>query len=209
VTSSAADTTAATASTRPQSAPTEVFVDETQLCLSSTSRIYPKRAVNNSNKFKFIINSDDDSEMAQSITIEKCDRPGHSCRLSDGLMFSDFGLQTVCRQKYVTRRMLVVGDSGRLEVDTFQFPSACNCFQVSSTTFGEYSIANNRKLKGVFLAGGKNPATPQSQHGNQHEEDEPEHDEVQGEKDDAHVDQANNCTTSSTTPFPDAESEDI
>lgn len=67
--------------------------------------------------------------------IEKCSRPGNSCELNGGLRFSDFGLTTVCRQKYTYRTMLALNEDGEKEVDLFKFPSCCVCHQVEVTEF--------------------------------------------------------------------------
>jgi hypothetical protein len=64
------------------------------------------------------------------LQIETCHRQDSPCVLGNGLSFMDFGIQTVCRQQYSYRQLLVVSDTGEQEVDRFRFPSACRCHHV-------------------------------------------------------------------------------
>ena len=62
------------------------------------------------------------------LQIENCRRPEGSCQLGNGMGFSDYGIETVCRQQFSYRKMLAVSSKGEEEVDFFQFPSGCQCF---------------------------------------------------------------------------------
>ncbi|XP_059079749.1 uncharacterized protein LOC131877925 [Tigriopus californicus] len=110
------------------------FEEESPLCSSVASYIYPKRAQNKDNHFKFIINVPEKS-FVQAVRIERCRAPGDQCSLQGGISFADLGIQTVCRQKYIHRRMLALNEQGEEEVDLFKFPSCCVCHQIELTPF--------------------------------------------------------------------------
>eukprot|EP00095_Tigriopus_kingsejongensis_P010612 maker-scaffold795_size96016-snap-gene-0.20 protein:Tk10612 transcript:maker-scaffold795_size96016-snap-gene-0.20-mRNA-1 annotation:"PREDICTED: hypothetical protein LOC100741929" len=112
------------------------YEEETPLCSSVSLYIYPKRAQNKDNQYKFIINVPEKS-FIQAVRIERCRSPGAECSLQGGLRFSDLGIRTVCRQKFIHRRMLALNDQGDEEVDLFKFPSCCVCHQIELTPFSK------------------------------------------------------------------------
>ena len=67
-------------------------------------------------------------DISLSFQIETCRRPEGSCQLGNGMEFSAYGIETVCRQQFSYRKMLAVSSKGEEEVDLFQFPSGCQCF---------------------------------------------------------------------------------
>jgi len=119
----------------------QMFIRETPLCDTRSQYIYPKRAKNKADEYRYILNVPN-TEYVQVVRIETCSDPGTSCRLQGGLRFSDFGVRTVCRQKYTYRKMMAISDNGEEEVDLFKFPSACVCHQVEETPFFPHSSAS-------------------------------------------------------------------
>ena len=112
---------------------------EFALCGAVGSYVYPKRGRNKDDRFRFIINAPE-LRYIQAVRIEKCRETGSSCRLRGGLSFEDFGVRTVCRQKYTYRKMLALAEDGSEEVDLFKFPSCCICYQVEESLFSHSSL---------------------------------------------------------------------
>ena len=69
--------------------------------------------------------------------METCVRAGSPCSVNGEIELSDFGIRTVCRQKYSYRKMLALSSNGTEEVDFFKFPTSCSCFQIEETPFSE------------------------------------------------------------------------
>jgi len=114
-------------------------IDEEQLCYGRTNIIFPKKAKNLKDEWRFVVNIDN---YTQSVEVEECDngtvsednfgRERHDSSdfgvcLYSGSTGNDPDL-TVCRQLYTEHKLLSLDPSGQLEVDSFKLPSACACF---------------------------------------------------------------------------------
>ncbi|KAL3276965.1 hypothetical protein HHI36_012330 [Cryptolaemus montrouzieri] len=93
------------------------------LCPSVERTIFPKIGKNKNNKWKYIINQEEDGYI-QGVRVETCRRKNVPCDLIGEL---PLGYITSCKQKYIYRRLLSVSDLGAPTPDTFQLPSACCC----------------------------------------------------------------------------------
>jgi len=112
------------------------LVEESPVCDSAESFVYPRTARNLDNKWRFVINvprddDEDDDEYVQAVRVERCLRPGRRCNID-----SVSGVETVCRQKYSLRRLLALSQEGYQYVDVFKFPSCCICYQKRDLTLG-------------------------------------------------------------------------
>ena len=73
------------------------FIEESPVCDSQESYIYPRTARNKDKEWKFVVNvvsdgSDQQEDYVQAVKIEKCLRPGEECSVTNtGYQ------QTVCR----------------------------------------------------------------------------------------------------------------
>jgi len=106
------------------------FVEESPVCASLDSYVYPRSARTVDRKWRFIVNlneSDNEYTYAQAVKVEKCLRNGDSCDVG-----SYGGSKTVCRQKYGKRKLLALDDHGEQYIETFWFPSYCVCHKVAS-----------------------------------------------------------------------------
>ena len=107
------------------------LVEESAVCDSRESYVYPRTARNLRKKWRFVINVPGDEagedEYIQAVKVEKCLRPGRSCNID-----SVTGSQTVCRQKYTFRRLLALSETGEQYIDSFKFPSCCVCYEKRS-----------------------------------------------------------------------------
>ncbi|XP_066905936.1 uncharacterized protein spz isoform X2 [Halyomorpha halys] len=103
--------------------------NEQPLCASVEEVVFPRTAKNKDDKWLFVINT---SSFVQGVRIEKClktsDEPEQSCFFNDSF---PNGYKTVCKQKYIYRRMVAVDDDGKPVKDTFLLPSCCSCTVVS------------------------------------------------------------------------------
>ncbi|CAH1180248.1 unnamed protein product [Phaedon cochleariae] len=104
---------------------------ESFVCGSVDNTIFPKIGVNKNNKWKFIINQEEDGYV-QGVRIELCRSFGKPCDVIGEL---PEGYVTSCKQKYIYRRLLSLTDNGTPVQDTFKLPSACCCTYKRSFTF--------------------------------------------------------------------------
>jgi len=123
-------------------------IDEEQLCYGIPKIIYPRKAKNLDEKWRYVVNIDN---YTQSVEIEEChnfnDYDEDLPTESDSVQFgekkepTDFGVclysgaqgnnpdLTVCRQIYTEHKLLALDpEKGQLLVDSFKLPSACACF---------------------------------------------------------------------------------
>ncbi|XP_066148880.1 protein spaetzle-like isoform X2 [Euwallacea fornicatus] len=100
--------------------------DETFVCRSIKKTIFPKMGENKNNKWKFIINQNDENGFVQGIQVELCRNPDKPCDIP-GSPSMDLGYSTSCRQKYVYRRLFTLDNTGEPVSDSFKMPSACCC----------------------------------------------------------------------------------
>jgi len=108
-------------------------IDEDQLCSGRQHVIFPRKAKNMDNKWRFVVNIDN---FTQSIEVEECDdsfvfNAGSSKEFGVCLYSGSEGNNpalTSCRQIYTEHKLLALTEAGNLEVDRFRLPSACACF---------------------------------------------------------------------------------
>jgi len=124
-------------------------IDEEQLCFGSPTIIYPRKAKNLDEKWRYVVNI---GNYTQSVEIEEChhfnDYEDDDADHSDSVQFKnsedeeekDFGSchysgsegnnpdLTVCRQLFTEHKLLALSEEGQLIVDSFKLPSACACF---------------------------------------------------------------------------------
>jgi len=108
-------------------------IDEEQLCSGTQQVIFPRKARNMDNQWRFVVNIDN---FTQSIEVEECKESFGFSQGSD----DDFGVclysgsegnnpgLTSCKQVYTEHKLLALTDVGQLEVDRFMLPSACACY---------------------------------------------------------------------------------
>ncbi|CAG0879337.1 unnamed protein product [Darwinula stevensoni] len=105
----------------------DFYTQESPLCRSEERVIYPRAGRTKEGKMKFLINDD---RYVQAVRVEKCLFPGRPCRL--GLEIP-LGFQTICRQKFVFRKMLALNEvHGDTITDLFKIPSCCVCYLQNS-----------------------------------------------------------------------------
>lgn len=97
--------------------------EEKFICKSIERTIYPKVGMTKNNKWKYIINQNQEGYI-QGVRVETCLFPDNECDLSQHM---PLGVVTSCKQKYVTRRMMSLADDGVPLPDIFLMPSACCC----------------------------------------------------------------------------------
>uniref|UniRef100_A0A0A9XN41 Protein spaetzle n=1 Tax=Lygus hesperus TaxID=30085 RepID=A0A0A9XN41_LYGHE len=101
--------------------------DEQPLCLSKEELFFPKKAVATDKDTKLIVNT---GNYLQGVRVELCLNEGSSCQFKESF---PAGYTTVCRQKYIARKLVVVaaGDGANtqtpLSTSDFLFPSCCVC----------------------------------------------------------------------------------
>lgn len=121
-------------------------IDEEQLCYGIPKIIYPRKAKNLDEKWRYVVNIDN---YTQSVEIEEChnfdeyeeDAKNGSVQFGEKKEPTDFGVclysgaegnnpdLTVCRQIYTEHKLLALDpEEGQLLVDSFKLPSACACF---------------------------------------------------------------------------------
>ncbi|KAK7070482.1 hypothetical protein SK128_026157 [Halocaridina rubra] len=93
---------------------------ETPVCGAQEELIFPQRAKTPKNDWVFVVNQED---VKQALRVEKCTREGNACNI--GVPTND--VETVCRQKYVYRRMLILG-SNNIQPEEVLMPSCCVCY---------------------------------------------------------------------------------
>jgi len=122
-------------------------VQEEQLCVGRQNVIFPQKALNLNNEWKFVVNVDN---FTQAVEIEECENQGFSsfdspedtfgsCQYGGSL--GNNPRETSCRQIYTEYKLLSLSSSETsLEVDTFMLPSACACYtaQNSNTQIFEF-----------------------------------------------------------------------
>ncbi|XP_064121160.1 uncharacterized protein LOC135225721 isoform X2 [Macrobrachium nipponense] len=94
---------------------------ETPACVSREELIFPQRAKTPKNDWVFVVNQEG---VKQALRVERCHKEGESCNIG---IPTTGDVTTVCRQKYVYRRMLVVG-SNQIEPEEVLMPSCCICY---------------------------------------------------------------------------------
>lgn len=121
-------------------------IDEEQLCYGIPKIIFPRKAKNLDEKWRYVVNIDN---YTQSVEIEECHNfneyddlsvQNGSVQFGETKELEDFGVclysgsegnnpdLTTCRQIYTEHKLLALSEEGQLLVDSFKLPSACACF---------------------------------------------------------------------------------
>ncbi|XP_037786490.1 uncharacterized protein LOC119582346 [Penaeus monodon] len=132
--------------TRPVT--TRLGVSETPVCQSEETLIFPKRAKSASDEWVFVLNHEN---VEQALRVEKCINEGAACEFESPLPPE---IRTVCRQKYVYRRMLTVG-SNKIQPEEVLMPSCCVCYRKTSG----FDIGSRTRVPGTASGSGL-PVTP-------------------------------------------------
>ncbi|XP_063591000.1 uncharacterized protein LOC134768239 [Penaeus indicus] len=114
-----------TVASRTRPVTTRLGVSETPVCQSEETLIFPKRAKSASNEWVFVLNHEN---VEQALRVEKCINEGAACEFETPLPSE---IRTVCRQKYVYRRMLTVG-TNKIQPEEVLMPSCCVCYRKTS-----------------------------------------------------------------------------
>lgn len=96
-------------------------VRETPVCFSQEELIYPQRAKTPKDDWVFVVNQDN---VKQALRVERCIGKESQCNFGQA---STQDISTVCRQKYVYRRMLVLG-TNNIQPEEVLMPSCCVCY---------------------------------------------------------------------------------
>jgi len=122
-------------------------IDEEQLCYGIPKIIFPRKAKNLDEKWRYVVNIDN---YTQSVEIEEChdfnyydEEPvaqNGSVQFGEKTEQENFGVclysgaegnnpdLTTCKQIYTEHKLLALSEEGQLLVDSFKLPSACACF---------------------------------------------------------------------------------
>ena len=89
-------------------------------CPSTTFHWTPRIATNSNNQQEFLVNHV--NGLVQTVEVNLCDsEPGESCQ-------GNIDRPSKCQQKYLKHKLVVYNqETGKLFVDTFSFPSCCEC----------------------------------------------------------------------------------
>lgn len=122
---------------------------ETPVCSAQETLVYPKRAKTPNDEWVFVLNQEG---VQQALRVEKCTSEGSQCL---GMVLPNGGTAT-CRQKYIYRRMLVLG-TNNIEPEEVLMPSCCVCY---TTYQGLVTRSGNS-------TGSRKPTPPRNVPGNQ------------------------------------------
>lgn len=93
---------------------------EQPVCSGQETLVYPKRAKTPNDEWVFVLNQEG---VQQALRVEKCTSEGSQCL---GMVLPNGGTAT-CRQKYIYRRLLVLG-TNNIEPEEVLMPSCCVCY---------------------------------------------------------------------------------
>ncbi|XP_068230313.1 uncharacterized protein [Palaemon carinicauda] len=129
-------------------------------CSSSEEVIFPQRAKTSQNEWVFVANQEN---VKQSVIFEMCYKKDEPCDIG---MPNTGDVTTLCVQKFIYKRMLVVGTNS-LEPEEVVMPSSCVCY-ISRNNFDTSSGRNlkpNKDRRNTFdiasRRGGTNTAESQ------------------------------------------------
>jgi len=99
------------------------FITESPACSATESIIYPKRAKTPKDDWVFVLNQ---GSVRQGVRVEKCSREGEPCSQQLG---SAPNVRTICRQKFIYRKVLVLSGQGTdIQPESILIPSCCVCY---------------------------------------------------------------------------------
>ena len=107
-------------------------LEETALCETVETYIFPKKAKNSKGVWKYIVNTDD---YRQGVSVHRCLQQIHK---RPCLYAGSQGINpeaTECRQMFSKHSLLSIGLDGRVDYDTFSIPTACVCHIVDKEIF--------------------------------------------------------------------------
>ncbi|XP_068909489.1 protein spaetzle-like [Tenebrio molitor] len=94
--------------------------DEMSLCETKVHTIYPEKANNTMEIEKVIVNVEGHK---QGVVFETCVNNG-KCKFSSNF---PTGYTSFCQQKFIHKRLMVLGDNDKFVFDSFKVPSCCVC----------------------------------------------------------------------------------
>lgn len=98
------------------------LITEITVCPAEETIIYPKRAKTQDNEWVFVLNQ---GSTTQGVKVEKCFSNNGPCRL--GAARTE--VNTVCRQKYIYKKLLVMNGAGTdIIPESVLMPSCCVCY---------------------------------------------------------------------------------
>lgn len=95
------------------------------ICGLTTEYIMPRAAKNKEGQFRFLVNHPEGGgeQYIQLVRVGKCHGEGEACGW--GVITER---ETKCQQEYLDHKLVALSENGeQLVVDTFRFPSCCNC----------------------------------------------------------------------------------
>ncbi|KAK6633737.1 hypothetical protein RUM44_004344 [Polyplax serrata] len=95
--------------------------EENSLCPFRQEVVFPRAAKNKEDKWLFVVNQD---QYVQGVTVEVCLNPESRCILTESFPLS---YTPYCKQKYIERRLVAIGEDGKPHSDSFRLPSCCSC----------------------------------------------------------------------------------
>jgi len=98
--------------------------DEKPLCSYNTKKTYPKYGITSKGERMFIVNIADHN-YTQTVIGEVCKDVEEPCSNTD--VFRS-GVETVCRQKYVSRLLIAMNDNKKIVEEEFPVPTSCVCY---------------------------------------------------------------------------------
>lgn len=100
------------------------------MCASEETIIFPKRAKTRSNDWVFVLNQ---GKRKQAVKVEKCRNNNRPCNLGA----AGTEVNSVCRQKYIYKKLLVMNGAGTdIVPESVLMPSCCVCYIKKERNFG-------------------------------------------------------------------------
>ncbi|XP_031629388.1 protein spaetzle-like [Contarinia nasturtii] len=96
--------------------------DEVELCETYEDVIFPIIGTNSMGVDRFIINT---PEKKQGVRISMCGNAGIECNILNKIVANDY--VTTCKQQFVYRELVALGDNNQIIKDKFEFPACCSC----------------------------------------------------------------------------------
>ncbi|CAL4134205.1 unnamed protein product [Meganyctiphanes norvegica] len=98
------------------------FISENPVCAAEETIIYPKRARTQNEEWVYVLNQ---GNTVQGVKVEKCLSNNQPCRLGA----ANTEVDTVCRQKYIYKKLLVMNGAGTdIVPESVLMPSCCVCY---------------------------------------------------------------------------------
>ena len=90
---------------------------------------------------------------------------GSPCLFSEG---NPLGYESVCRQKFILRKLVALNGEGKTSLDTFKLPSCCVCYIKTTHVSNRLGISTSSASRPPVLSdkGSTGPSTSPSEGGN-------------------------------------------